>query len=202
MNNNKELETLQDIKMMMERSSRFISLSGWSGIAAGCCALIGAAIAYPIVADRHLREDLYTTKEVKCLLLIALCTFVAALVSAFFFTYVRSKRINVPIWSNTSKRLSWSVAVPIVAGGIFLLKMISLGFFGLVAPGCLIFYGVALFTGSKQTLDEIKYLGYAEILLGCVSLCFLGYGLLFWAIGFGLFHILYGIWMWMKYERK
>ncbi len=43
------LETLKDIKQMMERSSRFISLSGLSGIAAGICALVGAWLAYTVI---------------------------------------------------------------------------------------------------------------------------------------------------------
>ena len=200
---NKELETLQDIKQIMERSSRFISLSGWSGVAAGCCALIGAAIVYPIVAERYANGGLYySQKETTFLLLVAAGTFIAALVSALFFTYLRSKHLNIPIVGSASKRLIWSVAIPFIAGGALLLKMICLGHFGLIAPGCLIIYGIALFTGSKQTLSEIKYLGYSEIILGCISLCFLGYGLLFWAVGFGLFHIFYGIVMWLKYEKK
>jgi len=200
--NNKELETLQDIKQIMERSSRFISLSGWSGIAAGCCALAGAAIVYPIVTDRYADGGLYSAAETKFMLLVAAGTFIAALISALFFTYIRSKRLNIPVWGNSSKRLIWSIAVPLVAGGTLLLKMVCFGYFGLIAPGCLIIYGISLFTGSKQTLGEIKYLGYSEIALGCISLFFIGYGLIFWTIGFGILHIVYGILMWLKYEKK
>ena len=199
---NKELETLQDIRQIMERSSRFISLSGWSGIAAGCCALAGAAIVYPIISERYVNGELYSAAETKFLFITAAGTFIAALLSAFFFTYIRSRRLNIPIWGNTSKRLIWSVIVPFVAGGALLFKMMTLGYFGLIAPGCLIVYGISLFSGSKQTISEIRYLGYSEIILGCISLCFIGYGLLFWSIGFGLFHIMYGVWMWLKYERK
>ncbi len=187
---------------MMERSSRFISLSGWSGVSAGCCALIGATFAYPIVAKRHELEVYYSNSETNTLLLIAACTFVAAFASAFFFTYIKSKKSNIPIWSNTSKRLLWSVFVPMAVGGAFLLRMIGLGIFGLVAPGCLLFYGIALVAGSRQTLTEIKYLGYAEIIVGFFSLWKIGYGFYFWVIGFGIFHIIYGIWMWKKYEKQ
>jgi uncharacterized membrane protein HdeD (DUF308 family) len=72
----------------------------------------------------------------------------------------------------------------------------------LVAPGCLIFYGLGLINASKYTLDEIRYLGYLQIILGIINLWFVGYGLYFWAMGFGAMHILYGVYMWMKYERK
>ncbi len=197
-----ELETLQEIRNLMERSSRFIGLSGWSGIAAGTCALIGAVFAYPIVSNRLETREYYSEAELKTLMLIGLCTFIAALVSAFIFTYFKTKKTNIPVFGTASKRLTWTVIVPILAGGIFLLKLIYCGNFGLVAPGCLIFYGLALFATGKQTVDETRYLAYCEIILGCIALFKVGYGLYFWAIGFGLFHILYGIRMWYKYERK
>jgi hypothetical protein len=196
-----DLESIQGIKELMERSSRFISLSSWSGIAAGCCALIGAGFAYPIVSGRG-RAVFYTTAEVRALLLIAGLTFICAFIVAAYFTYIRSRREKASIWNSASKRLMWSILVPIVAGAVFLLRMINLEEFGVVAPGSLIFYGIALFCGSKQTLSDIKYLGYAEIILGFISLWMMGYGFYFWTIGFGFFNIAYGIWMWYKYERK
>lgn len=89
-----------------------------------------------------------------------------------------------------------------VVGGIFLLKLIDSENYGLVAPGCLIFYGLGLLNASKYTLVEIRYLGYAQILLGIISLQMVGDGLLFWALGFGVLHIVYGAFMWWKYERS
>ena len=200
--NKQELETLQDIRKMMERSSRFISLSGWSGVAAGTCALIGAFFAHRVITSSEYTQEHLMLSQVKTLLLIAILTFISAFVSAFFFTYIRSKRNNIPIWGITAKRLMWNVAVPMVAGGAIILKMMDLGINGLIAPACLIIYGISLFSASKQTLDEIKYLGYTEIILGIISLCYIGYGLIFWAVGFGVMHIIYGVYMWIKYERK
>ncbi len=197
-----ELETLQDIRNLMERNSRFIGLSGWSGIAAGCCALTGAALAHPIVANRLETREYYSDAELKSLLLIGLGTFLAALVSAFVFTCIKSKKNNIPVWGKTSRRLTWTVMLPILVGGVFLLKLISCGLYGLVAPGCLIFYGLALFASGHQTVNETRYLAYLEIILGCIALWKIGYGLYFWTIGFGVFHILYGIRMWYKYDRK
>jgi hypothetical protein len=89
-----------------------------------------------------------------------------------------------------------------IVGGIFLLKLIENGTYGLIAPGCLIFYGLALINGSKYTLSEIKYLGYCEIFLGIIGCWFTGLGLYFWAVGFGVLHIIYGTVMWFKYERN
>ncbi len=207
------LETLQDIKRMMERSSRFISLSGLSGISAGICALIGAWLAGPYVfgyknlfinSNKGLIKAStgdYTFILNTWLFWIAMATFFAAVVSAFFFTWIKSKRQGVPLWGNTAKRLMIQVSIPILVGGIFLFRLIHFGTFGLIAPGCLIFYGLALVNASKYTLNEIKYLGYCEIFSGIINMWFVGYGLYFWAFGFGLLHIVYGAYMWWKYER-
>ncbi|MBS1743174.1 MAG: hypothetical protein JST81_09075 [Bacteroidetes bacterium] len=208
------LETLRDIKNMMERSSRFISLSGLSGISAGICALIGAYIAAPYVfgtKDLFIDHINYRGTEgygdIGIILntrifWIAAATFLAALISAFVFTFIKSRREGIPIWGNTAKRLLINVSIPLLAGGIFLYKLMHFGTFGLIAPGCLIFYGLALINASKYTLGEIRYLGFFQIVLGIINLWFVGYGLYFWALGFGVLHIAYGAYMWWKYERN
>lgn len=208
------LDAIQDIKKMMERSSRFISLSGLSGISAGLCALIGAWVAHPYVFGRKdymidggapgmrdLGSGAFNILNTT-LFWIAAGTFIAALVTAFIFTYMKSNKEGIPIWGKSAKRLMFNVSLPLAVGGLFLLKLVQFGTFGLVAPGCLIFYGLALVNASKYTLVEVRYLGYSEIMLGLISLLFVGYGLYFWAVGFGLLHIIYGVYMWQKYERQ
>ncbi|PVD52125.1 hypothetical protein DC498_12125 [Terrimonas sp.] len=208
---NSGLDTLKDIRQMMERSSRFISLSGLSGIAAGICALIGAWFAFDIIISssghrdyNNYYPDIISLKQFMeyKLFRIALFTLIAAFILALIFTWIKSKKNNVPIWGTSSKRLLWNMAVPLVAGGFFLLRMIQLGYFGMIAPGCLIFYGIALINASKYTLGEVRYLGYCQVILGLINCWFLGYGLYFWTIGFGVLHIIYGVMMWWKYERK
>jgi hypothetical protein len=216
------IDTLRDIKQMMEQSSRFISLSGLSGVAAGCCALVGAWFAYRMMdADnyayavdgtRYRTEQYSTAKNTgntvtlpelisSPLFQIAAITFIAALIFAFLFTYLRSRKTSTPLWGHVSKRLMLNVSIPMIVGGIYLWKMIQQGAFGLIAPGCLIFYGLALVNASKYTLREVRYLGFCQVCLGIISLWFIGYGIFFWAIGFGVLHIIYGIVMWWKYEK-
>jgi hypothetical protein len=200
---------------MMDRSSRFISLSGWSGIAAGVCALVGGWFAYGVIkgdqGNTSLRNyiDTMQTGGISLrefmgsrLLFIAACTLSAALFFAFIFTYRRSVKKGIRIWDSTSQRLLINLAFPLITGGIFLLKMIDLGIYGLIAPGCLIFYGLALVNAGKYTLGEVRYLGYVQVLLGIINLSFIGQGLYFWILGFGATHIIYGILMWWKYERS
>ena len=199
------LDAIKDIRKMMERSSRFISLSGWSGIAAGLCALIGSWIA-----DNRITEYLVGTSQsagcAECLkdelIFIAMLVFIAALAAAFTFTYLKSKKEGVPIWGKTARRLLWNTLLPMVVGGILIWKMIDLRYYVLVAPATLIFYGLALVNGSKYTMGEVRYLGYGQILTGILALLIISRGLYAWAFGFGVLHIIYGVAMWWKYERK
>jgi hypothetical protein len=201
------LETLKDIRSIMERSARFVSLSGWSGIWAGVTALAGAAVARTIIGDYVMASGDLLPADIKDpvylkLFVLAGITFITAGIGAFFFTMRKVRRQGQTIWGGASKKLALSVMIPLIAGGLFCLAFIMSGDDAYVAPACLAFYGLALVNGGKYTLGEIKYLGYSELLLGCICLYFPGYGLYFWAIGFGVMHILYGIIMWNRYDKQ
>lgn len=208
------LQTIQDIKRMMERSSRFISLSGWSGVSAGICALAGAWFAYERLENHHHvrggvveyggQYDGLSFESVNLfqdLVWISAITFAAAFISAFLFTWLRSRKNGTPIWDRTVQRLAWNTILPMAVGGLFLLRGMQIGQYELLAPGCLIFYGLALVNASKYTLGEIRYLGYGQLILGIINLWYLNHGLYFWAAGFGILHIVYGIMMWYRHER-
>jgi hypothetical protein len=207
--NQPPIETLKDIRQIMERSSRFISLSGLSGIAAGICALTGAWIAsgmlYPGGGRIRVYDTLHTgiIDELSLQLLgLAAATFAVAFIAAFYLTWRKAKKLKLPLWDHTSRRLSWNMIIPMATGGLFILGMLYYNEWRFVGPSCLIFYGLALVNASKYTLTDIRYLGYCEIVLGLISMLFIGYGLYFWAAGFGVLHIIYGIVMWLKYESK
>src|SRR3954471_24288510 len=175
---NQQIETtLHDIKSMMERSSRFISLSGWSGVSAGLCALAGAWYTATQIEcwrkgdcefDALVRADGLHFQST--LIRIALITFIAALASAFVFTYIRSKKTGAALWGHTTRRLTINVSIPMIVGGILIFRMMEMGFFALVAPACLLFYGLALVNASKYTLGEVRYLGYGQLVLGVLNL--------------------------------
>jgi hypothetical protein len=207
-------EDLKAIKQYMEKSSRFISLSGLSGISAGICALIGAYLAYPYIIGT--KENLinisvgvllamsenYLIVFYTWIFWIAMGTFLAALLTSFIFTYRKSKRQKLPIWGTTARRMLFNLAIPLAVGAVFLFRMIYFDAYALLAPGCLLFYGLALLNASKYTLQEIRWLGISQILVGLINLVFLDYGIYFWAFGFGILHILYGSYMWWTYERN
>ena len=198
-------EDLASIRNIMERSNKFLSLSGLSGILAGVFALMGSLVAYFLVYYPHspfgFRVRYVNEREVILqLFLTALVVLVASLASGFFLTARKARKKGQTVWNKTSRRLLLNLAVPLFTGGILVLALLSRGYFMIVAPACLIFYGLALINGSHFTYSDVRYLGYAQIGLGLLSAFLPGFGLIFWALGFGVLHIVYGALMLYKYE--
>lgn len=198
-------EDLTHIRSMMERSSRFISLSGLSGVVAGCIALVGATYVYFLLEKSGIdyfdgERNLYSVSLVEELVIVAFVVLVVAIFSGYIFTANKSKKNNRPIWDVTTKRMLINFAIPLVTGGLFCLALLYHHLIVLLAPSTLVFYGLALVSASQYTFKEIRYLGFCQIVLGLISFFLLGWGLVTWAIGFGVLHIIYGIIMHLKYK--
>lgn len=205
----KQLQAISEIRDMMSKSSRFISLSGLSGVCAGLSAIIGALIASFIIFDANggqnylVSSTQYLNREIIFLLgFVALGVLVSAITSGVYFTTRKAKRDGQDIWDKTSLLVLTNLAIPLVVGAGFCLVLLYYGFICLVAPATLLFYGLALINASKYTLHDIQILGFLQIIVGFINCFLLGYGLFFWALGFGILHIIYGVVMYWKYERN
>ena len=203
-------EDIQAIREIMERSSKFMLFNSWAGFFAGACALIGAALAWFVILDSgniHYDEFICTVggspiNNVTIGLGIdALLVLLLAGVAAIYFSYRKSQKAGQKFWTSSTKRVLMHLLIPLVSGGIFALILVFRNNIDLVAPAMLIFYGLALVNAGKFTSGEIHYLGMAEIAFGLLAGIFASYGLLFWVLGFGLLHLVYGIVMYYRYER-
>lgn len=207
-NERDQLTELGDIKRIMERSSRFLSLSGLSGVAAGICGLAGAFFAqmailhYATAAKQGGDLQLSAHALTGRLVWIAVFTLAAAVLLAIFFTARTARRSGLPLWDAASRRLVINLLIPLAAGGIFIVVMAGDGEYRYLAATSLLFYGLALINAGKYTLTDIRFLGLLETAAGIICLFFPGYGLYFWAFGFGALHLIYGVLMWNKYERN
>lgn len=192
------------IRAMMERTSKFLSLSGWAGVMAGIYALAGVWIAVEVL---HFNPDQYAYPIIEQdgqlgkLIMLAAIILILAIGTAIGLSTRKAQHRKEAIWNATSRRMVMSMAVPLVTGGLLILIFAANGLLGLVAPLTLIFYGLALYNAGTLTFSEIRILGLSEIILGIVGICFVNYGLVCWAIGFGVLHIVTGVYLYYKYER-
>lgn len=205
MNKKDYLKDISEIKSIMNKSSRFISLSGLSGILAGIYALVGALAAHFMIANYGVSNSSIAVIPISyfeyILFAIALLVLLLSIATAFILSSKKAKKSGENLWDTTSKRLLINFAIPLVTGGLFCGILYQYGIIGLIAPTTLIFYGFACIHASKYTIGDIRYLGFLNIIIGLISTQFLGYALYFWAFGFGVLHIIYGIVLYNKYDK-
>jgi len=216
---------LASIRSIMERSSKFISLSGLSGILAGVYALIGAWVAYRTLGEDpthlfvHIRSQVDAesnepvrglfyggdygiyTAVIGHLFIVAMLVLIASVATAIILSNRQAKKKGQSMWGAVSRQLLFHMAVPLITGGILIGILLLHGHYGIISAASLIFYGLALFGASSFTFADVKYLGICEIILGLIAACLPGHGLLFWALGFGVLHIVYGARIYLKYDR-
>lgn len=206
----KHLNDISQIRQIMERSTKFLSLSGWSGIVAGVLAILGTLAAFLYLDVRTLTYDESfrmipgdaALSPLAFLIIDALLVLLLALTGAVFFSYRKAKKTGEKIWSPVTKRLLYHLTIPLVTGGIVSIILIWQNNLNLVAPLTMIFYGLALINAGNFTTREIQWLGIAEIITGIAAAIWQQYGLWFWGAGFGIYHIIYGITLYYKYDRK
>lgn len=217
-----QLKAISEMRDLMNKSSRFISMSGLSGVAAGVVGLIGVTLVYLLLGDFFLhlpfnvgdilvkmgRGEYATTQPtptfglIRDITVIAGLTLGGALMGAWYFTRRKAKKLGLSMWDDTAKRMTINLLIPLVTGGGFALVLLAHGIIGLVPAITLAFYGTALINASKYTLNDIRYLGVIQIILSFVAAIFYEYSLVIWALGFGVMHIIYGIVLYVKYENK
>lgn len=212
------IEQLKDIRNIMDRSSRFLSLSGLSGVLAGIYAILGAVAVQTIISHNYsyaltlLRDQVrglniedWNALENKSILQIAgvaAAVLVLSVVTAVLLSARNARKRNEKLWNSSSRRMLINFCIPLFAGGIFGILLLRDGHFGLISPVMLLFYGLALVNASKYTFETLRSLGIAFVVLGLINTALPEYGLYFWTAGFGLLHILYGTIMYFKFDRK
>lgn len=196
------LKDISEIKHLMNKSSRFISLSGLSGIMAGVYALIGAAIAYYLVMNFSYGVLMIDGQIFRWVLLDLILVALLSIVTGIILTTKKAKKNGSKVWDATSRRLVINFLIPLVVGGLYILIILNQQKYGQVGALMLIFYGLALINASKYSIGDIRYLGLTEIVLGLIAALLPGYGFWLWILGFGIMHIIYGTWMHFKYDSN
>lgn len=201
-NMEKQIEDIKVIREMMERSSKFLSLSGLSGVLAGITAIIGAAFAYFYLLRQPASTDFNRYQELLIILADAMIVLVVSIGFAVYFSKKKAKKKNLKLMNKASLMTLYNLAIPLFVGGVFSVICLLRGDVEIVASTTLIFYGLGLINASKYTFEEIHYLGITEVILGIGAAIFLSHGIIFWTLGFGLCHIVYGLIMYKKYDLK
>ena len=184
MDKNKALESVNEIKELMEKSSKFVSLSGITAVMAGVYSFVGA-----YVVGRGFNSE-------------ASLILMASVITACVLSVYKAKKTGTKLFSRLTYRTAWNFSLPLLVGGLFCIALLLHGNYGVISSVMLLFYGLSLVNVSKFTYSNVAWLGYAFLVLGVIDCFFEGHALMFWTIGFGGFHLLYGILFYLQYERS
>lgn len=200
------IKEIGHIRALMEKSSKFMSISGLSGVLIGCYALIGAMLGYATVygfKSTVAYRDFYLTDDgiLYKLVLIAGLVLLLSVFTGWFMAKRKAEKAGQSIWNTTSRGLFVAMAIPLGTGGLLSLILLYKEYYGMIASTLLIFYGLALTSAGPFTFREVRWLGILQIVLGLIALCLPGYGIIFWSLGFGILHIIYGLIVHKRYER-
>ena len=199
MENKEALNTLNDIKEMMERSSKFKAISGLSIIIVGILASLVSAYIYFFLGDYSIN----TPTKWRTTAIIAIALLVVAFATVFLMAYLKAKHHNLRFTMDaTMRRFLLNFFIPMAAGGLLCIALLMQQHYGLVSSITLIFYGLALINSSHFSYPALRYLGYAELVLGLIDCFMVNYALLTWFLGFGVLHIVFGIIFMIQYERS
>ncbi|MFN5642719.1 MAG: hypothetical protein ACK45S_10020 [Sphingobacteriales bacterium] len=188
---------LASIRSLMERSTKFLSLSGLAGVLAGIYALIGGYLTYCFLGDGY--QEISNAK-IQQMVFIALVVLFLAVTTGFILTKRQAKKNNETIWNPVSKKMIVNMLIPLATGGLFILILLLQGYFTLIVPSCLIFYGLSLIAAGEYSFSAVKWMGGLDILLGILAAAFPLYGLFFWMAGFGGLHIVYGLRIYLNHN--
>lgn len=201
--NEQYLNELKEIRQMMEQSSRFLSLSGLSGILIGIYALVGAYLAATVLAHNRFPwgTELAADQNVSVLFVLALAILTVSLFTVMILTYRKTRKAGQKIWGKGTRLMMVNLSVPLATGGIFAAILFERGWFEILAPTMLVFYGLSLVNAAKFTRQEIYYMGLSQVVTGILALVLTNYQVILWAFGFGILHIFYGTIMHFRYDQ-
>lgn len=194
------LSEISEIRKMMQESSRFLTLSGLSGILVGIYALAGAVMADSLLFTSQIFSWLKGNNVVADLSVLAGIILSLSIITIVILTSIRVKKAGKKFWNIGSRQMLLNLSVPLLSGGLLIIVFVFKGFYEIVVPGTLVFYGLSLVNAAKFTRNEIFYLGLFQLILGIVAAILPSIGILLWALGFGLLHIIYGVLMYFRYE--
>jgi len=213
MDTEKAAAELKVIRQLMERPVRYSSMSGLSGILAGCVTLAGLATDTLVCEHWGLGS---TTMWIN--LGVWAGVFLAALAGTLGLTRIRELRQGMPLWSPIKRKILMTILPPFVAGAGLTAAIVYRWYtprgpneWGLIAPVWMLFYGVACWQVGEFSIRELRYMGAAFVLAGLLSAAFcqssvpalsLAEGTapyLTLGVTFGGFHIVYGVIVRIRY---
>ena len=178
---------LRYIRETMERAAEFTAVPGWGGVTIGLTALAAA-----LLASRQATPRAWVA--------VWLAEAFVAVAIAAPAAATKARRANSSLFSGPGRKFVLSFAPPIIVGGLLTVAMYNLGVIAALPGVWLLLYGTAIVTGGAFSVRAVPIMGLCLMALGGFALFApASWGNLFMAAGFGLGHIVFGLWIALRY---
>lgn len=198
MSKEKHLDDLAQIRSIMERSKKYLSLSPWAAVMAGFYALTGASITFVLIPDlfnHFTNERVLTSGKLWVLFCLAMGMLILATWSALALNSRQARKNGGQLWTKAARRLALNFVLPMLAGGLFITALWLHSYYTLIPAAMLLFYGLSLINAGNFTFSNVRILGVLQTALGLGAAFWPNTGLWWWTMGFGWLHLCYGWWL-------
>lgn len=178
-------ENLRVIRALMERSTKYSTFSGVSGVVAGLASIVGC------IVTRSLGPD--PARFPAAFLVIWTAVIIVAVGADFVLMKRRAARVGKHVISRLGKQMVMASAPGLGAGAVLTLYMLQHNMLGDIYPFWMLAYGIAVAATGLFSQREVSILGAAFLITGAATLFAPGIGLEMMAATFGGFHIVYGL---------
>ena len=180
----------------MQQNSSYFSLSGLSGILVGIYGLLTVYMVHMLTSTYGDGFDGSSQLPIALLeigiLVLAVVMILVALITLRIRAKRSAKKHNEKLWSPFSKKLRFHTLILLLLFIVILAVVANKGYYSIITPLMLLLYGIFLLNLSRL-VGRLRYLAFAELILATIAYFIYDKELLFLGLGFGIFHIIYGI---------
>lgn len=169
----------------MESASTFTALSGWGLFAVGVVGLLAAFLAWRAGAPEKLT--------------IWLPAALVGIACAGIANASKARRLQMPLWSGSFRKVAWVMTPVLLAGALVTFALVGANVRYLLPGTWLALYGAGVTAGGTFSLRAVRWMGLALIVLGGLALRVPQQGIVFLAVGFGILHIMFGLYLVAKH---
>ena len=174
-------EALAYIRQTMESASSFTALSGWGLVAVGVVGLAAAGVAWRSGVPERLSAWLPAA------VLGVLCSGIA--------NAAKARRLEMPLWTGSLRKVAWVMAPALAAGALMTWALDQAGVRYLMPGMWLALYGAGVTAGGTFSIRAVRWMGIALLLLGALAFVDPRQAIVYLALGFGVLHILFGLYV-------
>ena len=184
---NRAEENLKFIRETMERSTSFTAVPGYGGMLMGATAIAAAVVA---------SYQVYLVNSLAIWLGEAALAFAIGLLAM----WQKSKLAGQSLFSTPAKKFAFGFTPPLLAGVIITLGLWRNEHYYVLAPVCIICYGVAVICGGAFSARVVPVMGWCFMAVGAGAFLLpSSYGNLMMGLSFGALHMIFGAIIARKY---